>query len=340
MFDTPAVTVHVDKDNTPKQPSSAKVLTKRNLIDLEPEQKSKRTRIVAEHELIEEVDNAPELTEYLTEKIEHLRAEQAGRIKTSLEEIKAWKTVGLRLEPEMREIEATIIKADNKDAIANMPPEKDIRRLMHSNITSPYEARAIQQLGQSRVQKVCFGCHNGIGLPNLNSKITEKFEQYLINTFLAVDWIAAAKQCEDYYKHNVQGSVETGEKLPDWTARDIYDHMKDHQSHEPIKRRLEIMRLEELMDIIYNNDIFTVDSEIQKIGHRAADIRDIRVDRKAVKSWSELLAQRTRLAEGNPKKFLFINERAPDEQSAAPIVKKANPMRQLKIPSLFRPECG
>lgn len=341
VFDVPDVTAVNKPDNTKKRAIPSKILTNHNLIDLEPEQKSKRARIVAQHETVdEEEDNAPEVTQYLSEKTAHLVAEQTSKIKTSLEEIKTWKTVGLRLDPEMRDIEATIMKLDNKEAIPKIPPEKDLRRLAHFNIISPYEVRVTQILGKSRIQKHCFGCHDGMGLPNINSKITEKFEQYLINTFLGIDWIAAAVQCEAYYKKHVQGSIETGERLPDWTARDIYDHMKDHQSHEPIKRRLEIMRLEELMDIIYNNDIFTVNPEIMKIAHRAPDVSDIQVDRKAVKSWSELLAQRTKLAEGNRKKFLFINERAPEEQSAPPIAKKQNPMRQLTIPSLFKPECG
>jgi hypothetical protein len=341
VFDTPALKQPTVQDNIQNEPTSMKVMTKHRLVELESElQPAKRTRIVAQQELVEDVDNAPELTEYLREKTKHLVAEQAGKIKSSLEEIKAYKTIGLRLGPEMREIEATIMKIDNKDAFNKIPPEQDVRRLAHFNITSPYEVRATQILGKSRIQDKCFGCHNEVGMPKLDSKITEKFQRFLIDTFLSVDWIEAAKQCAEYYKEYVQGSVEDGEKLPDWTARDIYDHMKSHQSHEPTKRRLEIMRLEELMDIIYNNDIFTVNPEIMKIGHRSADVSDIQVDRKAVKVWSDLLAQRTRLAEGNPKKFLFVNEHAPEEQTVPPLVRKNNPMRQLTLPSLFKPECG
>lgn len=344
LFEQPEVAESENPfDNIAKKSNATKVLTKHNLIDPEPDSNPKRARIIAQQDIVEDIDNAPDVTHYLTEKLNDLKAEQAAKIKTSLEEIHAWKNIGLRLDPEMAKVEATITKLDNQDAVPHIPINMDPHRHAHFNVTSPYEVMVTKVLGKSRIQKRCFGCHNGIGMPNMNSKITDHFEKFAIDTFMNVDWIAASQQVAEYYKTYVQGSVDPMDEagaLPEWTARDIYDHMKEHQMHEPIKRKMHIMQLEEIMNVVLNNSVFTVNSEIIKLGHRHADVADIEIDREAVKLYTSLLAQRTRLAEGDPKKFLYKNERIGDEKIVPPMVKKVGQTTQLTLPSLFRTVCG
>lgn len=343
-FDQPRVVDSENPfDNIAKKSNTTKVLTKHNLIDPEPDSHPKKARIIAQQDVVEDIDNAPDVTEYLKDKVTDLKAEQVAKIRSHLEEINEWRSIGLKLDPDMLKLESTIVKLDNKEAVPHIPIHMDPKRVAHSNVTSPYEVMVTKVLGKSRIQKRCFGCHNGIGMPNMNSKITDSFEKFVIDTFLQIDWIAAAQQCADYYKQYVQGSVDPLDEagsLPDWTARDIYDHMKEHQMHEPIKRRMEIMQLEEIMNVVYNNSIFTVNSEILKIAHRHADVADIEIDRDAVKLWSSLLTQRTRLAEGDPKKFLYKNERAADEKIVPPMTKKIGETTQLTLPSLFKTVCG
>jgi len=330
-------------ENIAKTPNNVKVLTKHSLIDPEPASKSKRARIVSQQEFVEDIDNAPDLTDSLAKKMVHLRAEQAAKIQSNLEEIKNWKSIGLKLTTEMREVEATIIKLDNKEEVPKVPPHKDPKRLANFSVHSPYEVRATQILGESRVLKICYGCHHGMGMPDTNAKITTAFEEFTIQLFLNIDWIAAAQQAEAYYKEYVLTCVDPLDpdgELPEWKARDIFDHFKDHQSDEVLHRRWKRMQILEIMRVIYENSIFTCNPEIMKHAHRAPDTRDIEIDRDAVELWMKLSAQETKLGEGDPKKYLMKNDRVNVDRVAPAMTRKMSKGRQLKLPSLFNPECG
>lgn len=313
------------------------------MIDPEPDPTSKRARIVSQQQIEEEIDNAPEVTAALTAKMEHLRAEQTAKIQASLQNMKNWQSVGLKPDSQMREIAATIIKVDNAALIGKVKPKDDPKRLANFSVHSPYMVRVTEILGESRVQRNCFGCHDGMGMPKTDAKITLSFEEYAIDLFMTNDWIAAAQQCEKYYKEHVQQSIDPHDpegELPHWSARDIFDHFKDHQTHEPLRRRWKRMQMQEIMNVIYENSIFTCNAEIMKIGHRAPDINDIEIDYNAVETWMKLSAQETKLGEGDPKKFLSRNERIADDKVAPAITRKVSKGRQLKLPSLFNPECG
>jgi hypothetical protein len=330
-------------DNIAKKPNNVKVLTKHSLIDPEPASASKKARIVSQQEFVEDVDNAPELTDALTKKMVHLRAEQAAKIQSNLQEIKNWKAIGLKISTEMREVEATITKLDNMEEVPKIPPHKDPKRLANFSVQSPYEVRATQILGESRVQKHCYGCSNGMGMPTTNSKVNDAFENEVVQLFLNNDWIAAAQQSELTYKNAVIATVDPSDpngELPEWKARDIFDHFTMHSPDELIRRRWKRMQITEIMRVIYENSIFTCNPEIMTIAHRAPDTRDITIDRDAVELWMKLSAQETKLGEGDPKKYLFKNDRVTIDRVAPAMTRKISTGRQLKLPSLFNPESG
>jgi hypothetical protein len=313
------------------------------LIDPEPAPNAKKVRIVSQQEIVEDIDNAPDLTDSLAKKMVHMRAEQASRIQSNLESIKGWKSIGLKLDPEMREMEATIIKIDNKDEVPKIPPHKDPKRLAHFSIHSPYENRATQILGESRVQTGCYGCHHGLGLPDTNSKVTTAFEQFAVDLFMNIDWILAAKQCAKYYKKFVMPTVDPLDPdgpLPRWEKRDIFDHFKDHTPHEALQLRWKRMQMREIMNVLYENSIFTCNPEIMKLAHRAPENKDIEIDREAVGLWLKLMTLETKLGQSDPKKFVHKNDRIDDTRVAPAMTKKISKGRQLKLPSLFNPECG
>lgn len=330
-------------DNIAKKHSKSKVLTKHNLVDPEPAPGSKKARIISQQEIVEDVDNAPQLTDSLAKKIVHLRLEQAARIQSNLEAIKGWKSVGLKLDPEMREMEATIIKIDNKEEVPKIPPHKDPKRLANFSVHSPYQNRATLVLGESRSQKHCYGCDNGLGMPDTNSKVTTSFEQYAVDLFMNVDWILAAKQAEEYYKVHVMSTVDPNDPdgaLPEWSARDIFDHFKDHSPDEAIQLRWKRMQMREIMNVLYENSIFTCNPEIMKLAHRAPENGDIEIDRDAVNLWLKLMSLETKLGQSDPKKFLHKNDRIDNSRPAPAMMRKMSKGRQLKLPSLFNPECG
>lgn len=329
----------------PVAPTRTEVLTKHNLLDPEPAPNPKRLRIIAEQQYIdEEEDAAIEETIHNTLKVKDLIAVQDGKIQSALEEIKSHKDAKIRLEPELRDAQEVIEKLENPEKFKKIAPHKDPRRLANFNVQSPYEAKVTKVLGKSRIQRSCFGCVHGIGVPIITEKIMESFETFLYELFMNIDFIEASKQGEVYFNENVR-QVDPKTGIPKlnfsaWTKRDIFDHMKSHQTHESLKLRFEIHRIEEIMEIIRNNEMFTVPTELMTIAHRAAEVSDIGVDYKAVKHYMELSSHRRQLATGDPKKHILQNTRVKAKLGAGSVLTKGTDSKQPIIPSLFKPKFG